>query len=274
MFTLHPVIALYEPDRTIIFTNILYRINSDKMMKRALLLISFTFCCTAAYSENLAEASEKISNSIAPQQTKLIFDNQLRDATNWSPEFETNGSLHISQDEMDVEAPKGATIWFKPRLSSPIEITYEIQAVAEGGTLDQVSDLNCFFMARDPLHQDHLPARSGKFEDYNNLLLYYVGLGGNRNTTSRMRRYIGDPVVRPYLPENDLSAADDLLKPNVWQTIRIVANGPEIRYYRDERLMFRLDDSEPYTSGWFGFRTTWNHMRIRNFRVYRITSKP
>lgn len=274
MFTLYPVIALYEPERTIIFTNILYRINSDKMMKCSLLLISFTFCCTATYAKNTAEVPEKISNSIAPQQTKLIFGDQLQDATNWSSEFEADGSLHISHGVMDVEAPKGATIWFKPKLSSPIVITYEIQAVAEGGALDQVSDLNCFFMAHDPQHPDHLPVRSGKFEDYNNLLLYYVGLGGNRNTTSRMRRYIGDPVVRPYLPENDLSAADDLLKPNVWQTIRIVVNGTDVRYYRDEHLMFRLDDQEPYTSGWFGFRTTWNHMRIRNFRVERIIPKP
>ena len=42
-------------------------------------------------------------------------------------------------------------------------------------------------------------ARSGAFADYNDLLTYYVGLGGNRNTTTRFRRYIGDPVLRPLL---------------------------------------------------------------------------
>ena len=36
--------------------------------------------------------------------------------------------------------------------------------------------------------------RSGTFAEYNDLLTYYVGLGGNRNTTTRFRRYIGDPV--------------------------------------------------------------------------------
>ena len=53
------------------------------------------------------------------------------------------------------------------------------------------------------------PAR---FAAYNDLKTYYVGLGGNRNTTTRFRRYIGDPETRPLLPEHDLILARRLAR--------------------------------------------------------------
>ena len=108
---------------------------------------------------------------------------------------------------------------------------------------------------------------SGAFAEYNDLRTYYVSLGGNRNTTSRFRRYIGDPVVRPMLPEHDLDAAPALLVPNRAQTITLIADGSRIEYRRDGETMFRLHDAAPYTQGWFALRTTWSHLRIRALRI-------
>jgi len=34
--------------------------------------------------------------------------------------------------------------------------------------------------------------------------------------------------------------------------------------------LFDVHDAEPYSRGHFGFRTTYNHLEIRNFRVYRL----
>ena len=34
--------------------------------------------------------------------------------------------------------------------------------------------------------------------------------------------------------------------------------------------MFDVRDAAPYTRGHFGFRTTYSHVEIRNFRVYRL----
>ena len=109
--------------------------------------------------------------------------------------------------------------------------------------------------------------RSGKFADYNNLRAYYVGQGGNSNTTTRFRRYIGDPVLRPILPAHDLR--DSLLEPNVPMKIRLVADGSRIQYWNNGRLIFDYRDPAPYTRGRFGFRTTFSHIEIRNFRVSR-----
>ena len=40
-----------------------------------------------------------------------------------------------------------------------------------------------------------------------------------------------------------------------------------VRYYINEELLFEYADPQPLVRGWFGFRTTWSHCRLRNFRV-------
>ena len=67
-----------------------------------------------------------------------------------------------------------------------------------------------------------------------------------------------------------MRGAGDLLVANRPQTITLIAAGGVIQFRRDGRRMFELIDPEPYTSGWFGLRTTQNHMVVRKFRVYRI----
>ena len=105
-----------------------------------------------------------------------------------------------------IDVPAGCTVWFKPQLTSPLMIEYEATVISSGGANDRASDLNCFWMARDSRSPDNLfaTARSGKFSDYDRLFTYYVGLGGNTNTTTRFRRYIGQQDNRPLLRQNDL----------------------------------------------------------------------
>jgi len=172
----------------------------------------------------------------------------------------------------DRHAPAGCTLWFRPELKGAVMIEYEARLVQNGGPNDRVSDLNAFWMATDSRTPDDLFAtrRSGKFADYNRLRAYYVGQGGNTNTTTRFRRYIGDATERPLLPEHDLRAPEMLLRPNTWQTVQLVAMGNRVQYYRDGRLIFDFTDPAPYTRGRFGFRTTFSHVEMRNFRVYRI----
>jgi hypothetical protein len=177
----------------------------------------------------------------------------------------SNGILHL-------DVPAGATFWFRPELRGPVLIQYETTMIQRGGPNDRVSDLNCFWMASDARSPQDLFAirRSGKFADYNQLRTYYVGQGGNANTTTRFRRYIGDPELRPLLPEHDLSSTAVLLKANVPQKIQLVANRGRIQYYNDGKLIFDFQDAAPYTRGRFGLRTTFSHIEVRNFRVYRI----
>ena len=61
-----------------------------------------------------------------------------------------------------------------------------------------------------------------------------------------------------------------LLKPNVAQKVQLVANRGRIQYYNDGKLIFDFHDAAPYTRGHFGLRTTFSHLEVRNFRVYRL----
>jgi hypothetical protein len=202
----------------------------------------------------------------------LYSDGFRNGLANWTVESEQSARVRVSDGTLDIDTPAGLTLWFKAELRGPVLIEYEAVAVSAGGPNDRVSDLNCFWMATDRHSPSGSPggARSGAFADYNNLRAYYVGLGGNGNTTTRFRRYIGSTTERPLLPENDRASPDELLRPNVYQAIRLVADGRLIQYYRDERRLFEYDDPQPYTHGWFAIRTTKSHLRIRHFRVFRL----
>jgi hypothetical protein len=193
---------------------------------------------------------------------------------NWVSELEGGGKVEARKGRLEIDVPKGATVWFRPKLSGPVLIEYQATVLQKGGPNDRVSDLNCFWMAQDPRHPDALleSRRSGKFTDYDSLILYYVGLGGNTNTTTRFRRYIGKPGDRPLRPEDDHQEPAYLLRPNVRQRVRLVASNRLIQYYRDDTKVFERIDPTPYTSGWFGLRTTANHMEIEQFRVYSLTN--
>lgn len=189
----------------------------------------------------------------------------------WTTESERPAQVTATGGVLDIDTPAGLTLWFRHELHGPLLIEYDAEAVSAGGPNDRVSDLNSFWMATDPDSTTSPAAhRNGAFADYNTLRTYYVGLGGNGNTTTRFRRYVGSTTDRPLLPENDRSALQDLLRPNQFQHIRIVADNGLIQYFRDDNKLFEYQDEQPYTHGWFAFRTTQSHLRIRHFRVYRL----
>ena len=191
----------------------------------------------------------------------------------WLIEAERGGRFTARDGLLDIDSPAGVTLWFRPVLAGSVAIDYEVTAVAEGGPNDAVSDINCFWMATDarvPGGDILARRRSGAFADYDELRTYYAGIGGNRNTTSRFRRYIGRRDDRPLLAQHDLSAPADLIEPGRAYRIRLIADGARIELLRDGRPMFRLDDPEPYTRGHFGLRTTKSHLRVRDFRIWRL----
>jgi hypothetical protein len=197
----------------------------------------------------------------AQRPAKLLFSDDFKHGlARWTVELESGGTVEAKGGILTLDVPAGCTVWFRPELRGPVAIEYEATMIRRGGPNDRVSDLNCFWMASDAL----IP-RSGKFADYNNLRAYYVGLGGNTNTTTRFRRYIGDPVLRPLLPEHDLTAP--LLEPNRPMKIRLLADDSHIQYSCDGHVIFDYHDPAPYTRGQFGFRTTFSHIELRNFRV-------
>lgn len=197
----------------------------------------------------------------------------VRPLTQWPADWrvEAEQPAHVRfGDVIDVDTPAGLSLWFKRELVGPVSIELDALAVSESGANDAVSDLNVFWMATDPAVRDgsvFAKRRSGAFAGYDDLKTYYVGIGGNRNTTTRFRRYVGEPGNRPLLPGHDLKGAGNLLVPNRWTHVRLIADGRHIAVERDGRRIFELDDAEPYKRGWFALRTTKSHLRIRNLRI-------
>lgn len=182
----------------------------------------------------------------------------------WRTEAEAPAHVSFAHGTIKIDTPRGLTLWYRHRLSGPVRISFDAMAISHGGPNDTVSDLNAFWMAREANGDDPAP-RSGRFEDYDSLQTYYVGIGGNRNTSTRLRRYVATPGVRPLRPEHDRS--DALLRPNRWTHITLIADARNIAVDRDGARLFTLSDPAPYSSGWFGLRTTWSHWAFRHIRI-------
>lgn len=205
-------------------------------------------------------------------QELLYKDDFSGDLSQWVVEQVEGGTTKLQDGHLDINDAKGCTVWFKEKLSGSIMIEYDAVMVKRGGEFDRVSDLNCFWMAIDPKNPKDLFAdkgRGGLFPNYHPLRLYYVGYGANKNTTTRFRRYPGGGE-RPVLPEHDLRDKKYTHTPNKVLKIRIIADGERIQYWRDGEKVIDFVDDDPLREGWFGFRTVRNHMKIDNFKVYRL----
>lgn len=181
----------------------------------------------------------------------------------------------VGADTAEIVSPKGLTLWRREKMQGSVVIEYDACVMDEGRPGDRLSDLNCFWMARDPQNPGNIGERarwrSGIFVRCYTLQLYYLGYGGNHNSTTRFRRYDGNPAAiddasaRPAILREYLDA-DHLLQPNHWYHIRIENSGGRVRYTIDGRTIVDFADPEPLTWGWFGFRTTASRTRIANFR--------
>lgn len=209
------------------------------------------------------------AQQISAEGAKLLYaDNFKTDKKNWIAEFEqpANSAMTIGKGKLEVSAAVGATIWYKNKLSGNIMITYHATVVDAGGKNDRVSDMNSFWMASNPL-SDSIFKQDGKFSSYDNLHLYYAGIGGHDNTTTRFRKYAGDQgkkVLKEYTDK------PHLLIGNHKYMVKIVVNNGIIQYYIDDVLFWEFQDVAPYKEGYFGFRTTTSHQLYDNFKVYQL----
>jgi rhamnogalacturonan endolyase len=198
---------------------------------------------------------------------------------NWTLEAEHERTVvrHLG-DTLEIVSPKGATLWWNEKLEGDIEITYKACVMNEGRVGDRLSDLNCFWLAQDAEFPDNIferqAWRNGVFGRSYSLKTYYLGYGGNGNTTTRFRRYDGNfeafdkNKIRPDII-TEYTDKDHLLKPNHWYSIRIVCRSGRTQFYLDNELLVDYLDEQPYTSGWFGFRTTESRVRIAGFRTIK-----
>lgn len=187
----------------------------------------------------------------------------------WLVENEDTSALippvYTVGDTLVINTRKGVTVWYRQKLSGNIRIDYDRTVLVANGPNDRLSDCNQFWMATDP-HNLNLFTRNGKLEAYDNLELYYVGMGGNTNKTTRFRKYEGGArtLIKEYLDTAHL-----LQKNREYHLTITVVNGTTT-FLVDGQPWFTYTDPKPLTSGYFGFRSTWSRQAIRNFKITQL----
>lgn len=193
-----------------------------------------------------------------------IFENGL-DSSLWIAEIapEPHSTVYVADGKLWLDTYGGVTVWLNRELEGNMAIEYDRTVVVDSGVNDRLSDLNQFWMATDPSNSN-LFSRSGVFESYDSLSLYYVGMGGNTNTTTRFRKYEGDGT-KPLLYEHDR-----MLEANHTYRIRTEVVDGVTTFSVDGQVLFSYTDPAPLTGGYFGFRSTYSRHAIDNVRIYQL----
>ncbi len=197
-----------------------------------------------------------------------MVKDDFNNLNNWVSEVAPleNSSVYIANKNLVLNTKGGVTVWLKKKLSGNIKIEFDRTVLLDTGTNDRLSDLNVFWMATDPRNQN-LFTRNGVFEQYDSLSLYYVGMGGNSNTTTRFRKYEGNGS-RTLLQE--YNTPEYLLKANKTYHITIALSGNTTTFSVDGKTYFTYTDPHLLREGYFGFRSTKSRQAIASFRVYKI----
>ena len=235
---------------------------SIKKLNRAALGVALLFCLQAHAQPALE------------REGRLLFSEEFSGKLNekrWRAEIDPVGQSEVRTENgrLILNTAGGVTVWFETRLSGNIRIAYDWTVLVDSGRNDRLSDLNQFWMATDPRNANLFApnSRNGKFENYDSLSLYYVGFGGNTNSTTRFRKYHGNgqkPLLKEYLD------AAHLLKPNHTYHIEITVISGRTRFSADGETLFDWTDPQPLTGGWFGFRSTAARHAIDHFRVWQL----
>lgn len=218
-----------------------------------------------------AIATVLFCTSAQAQIDKLIYSTNFTgplDKTEWITEIEpkTPATVYTEKNRLILDTRGGVTVWLNKRLTGDIRIEYDRTVLMEGGANDRTSDLNQFWMATDPRNKN-LFTRSGVLDSYDSLSLYYVGMGGNSNSTTRFRKYSGNGD-RQLLQE--YTDTTHLLKPNIIYHFTTIVKGDETSFWVNGISYFVYKDPALLKEGYFGFRSTKSRQAITNLKIYQL----
>lgn len=202
---------------------------------------------------------------------RLIFSDDFTaplDTSVWIAEIELKAggvsSVYTRDSALVLDTRGGVTVWLNKLLHGDLRIEFDRKVLVDTGRNDRLSDMNVFWMATDPANAN-LFTRHGRFESYDDLRLYYVGMGGNTNKTTRFRKYNSGgvkPIIKEYLD------AEHLLTTGKMYHVRIVVAGDVTSYWVNDECYFTYADPTPLKEGYFGFRSTWSRQEIEHLRVW------
>ena len=205
------------------------------------------------------------------QKAKLIFSDEFNgkmDTLIWKTEIAPlpNSTVYAKDGQLFLDTKGGVTVWLNKKLKGNIRIEYSRKVLVDTGANDRLSDFNSFWMATDPKNEN-LFTRDGVLESYDSLRMYYVGMGGNTNKTTRFRKYQGNgekTLLQDYTDKTHLLEANEeyhIIIEVIDATVRYIVNGETYFEYKDPSVL---------KEGYFGFRSTKSRQSIDWIRIYQI----
>lgn len=205
----------------------------------------------------------KLKNLIYSEDFVLPLDRRQ-----WIVEMEPSegSSVYTKDKALILDTRKGVTVWLNKKMNADLLIEFDREVMVDNGKNDRLSDMNVFWMATDKSKSTPF-GRKGVFEQYDSLSLYYAGIGGNTNKTTRFRKYQGDGKKEIL---SEYSDAMHLLVKNKQYHCSILVSGGSTSLRINNDLYFEFTDPKFLHEGYFGFRSTWSRQAIKNFRVYQL----
>jgi hypothetical protein len=209
-------------------------------------------------------APDAILSTVVVQDDFQAFDPHLWGVETEQPE---QSRVFVEQGRLIMDTRAGMTVWLRQPLDGAYRIEFLRQVLVAGQPNDRLSDMNTFWGAHDG-EATELIRRDGVLESYDSLATWYVGMGGNTNTTTRFRYYDGTGN-RQLLGER--LASEHLLEAGRIYRIRIEVSASATRYWVDGETVFeqRLDGLP--AAGYFGFRSVWSRQAISRFSVQALS---
>lgn len=211
----------------------------------------------------------KATQRFSYKKDSLIYENDFENTLSdfiVETKLSKTAAVKIENGKLIIDVDCGASVWLNKKLSGNYVIEYSRKVIMENGKNDRLSDLNQFWMANDPKNHN-LFTREGNFKEYDSLQLYYFGIGGNRNTTTRFRKYLGTGNRELIY---DFNEDRFLLQPNNTYKIRTVVYNGTTQVFMDGKEYFSYQDRRPLKKGYFGFRTTESRQEIDDLKIYRL----
>jgi hypothetical protein len=237
-------------------------------MKANIILIAIVpLLVTAVF----AQTGPSKKNDRSDKKGKFIYAADFKkriDTSEWISEIEPKpgSSVYTKDGKLVMDTRGGVTVWLNKRLKGNIQIEFKRTVLMDGDNNDRLSDLNQFWMAEDP-RNPNVFTRSGVFAEYDSLRLYYVGMGGNSNTTTRFRKYQGNGVK---LLLQEYKDEAHLLKAGKKYAIKIIVKDGVTSFWVDDECYFTYADPDPLQEGYFGFRSVHSRQAIEDFRIYHL----
>lgn len=203
--------------------------------------------------------------------TTLIFEDNFEnglDSSKWITEIapQPYSRAYVHNGKLFMDTKGGITLWLAIPLSGNYVIEYDRIVLLDTGVNDRVSDLNQFWAASD-IRNSNLFTRNGVLESYDSLQLYYVGMGGNTNKTTRFRKYQGTgerTLVQEY------TDAAHLLQPNKTYHVKTIVENGTTSFWIDGERYFSYTDPTPLPKGYFGLRSTKSRQAVDNLVIYAL----